>query len=231
MCGEANATPGSRAALAPRGQNSRFPSTEACFLRCFSKYSRKQQSSLSQKPSRENEVRRSQSRVMARASLVYLGPTDKTEKSGSRWRREPQWKTTTPVMLRRSDACALSAGCPCGPRVGSAVPLRCGGGHGGTYPGLDPGAGHAVPSSSVSSPCPNSDSCPQPGFSPDSGSHSGTSPCPSCSPSREHRDWGSRGRKWGDWERRGSGSTWPEPAAARQPEEGASPGAAARQEA
>lgn len=121
-----------------------------------------------------------------------------------------QRKTTTPIVRRGSDACALCAGCPCGPRAGSAAPLRCGGGHGGTFPGPKPGPGSAAPAPSVPGPCPNFDSCAQSGFSPHSGSYSGTSSCPSCSPSREHRDWGGRGRKW-----RGSGSTWPEPAAAR----------------
>lgn len=79
--------------------------------------------------------------------------------------------------------------------------LRFGGGHGGTFPGLYPGPCRAAPSASVPSPYPNSDSYPQPSFGPDSRSHSGTSPCPSYSPSREHRDWGARGRKWGYRER------------------------------
>ncbi|KAF5918090.1 hypothetical protein HPG69_015972 [Diceros bicornis minor] len=151
------------------------------------------------------ELTKGQAGVLARDSLGCLGPKNRTEKSGSRRRRERRWKTTTPVMLRSSDACALCAGCPCGPRAGSAALRRAalsfGGGHGGTFPGLDPGSGRAAPSPSVSSPCPNSDSCPQPGFGPNSGSHSGTSPCPSCSPSWEHRDGGARGRKWGDRER------------------------------
>lgn len=136
-------------------------------------------------------------------------------KSGRPRHGERQGKTTTPMVRRGSDACALCAGCPCGPRAGSAAPLRCGGGHGGTFPGPKPGPGRAAPAPSVPGPCPNSDSCAQPGFNPYSGSYSGTSPRPSCSPSREHRDWGGRGRKWGAGQWGGSGSTWPESAAAR----------------
>lgn len=176
-------------------------------------------------------VRRNPSGVLVRASLGCLGPRDGIEKSGRWRRREQRWKTTTPIKLWVGDACVLRARCPCGPRAGSAAPLRCGGGHGGTFPGLDPGPGRAAPAPSVPRPRPHPDAHSQPGLGADSGSHSGTCPRSSCSPSRERWDRGARGRKWGYRERGGSGSTWPEPAAARQPEEGASPGTAARQEA
>lgn len=67
-------------------------------------------------------MKRRQSGVRARASLGSLGSENRTEKSGS-WRRgERRCETTTPITLRGSDACALSAACPCGPRVGSAAP-------------------------------------------------------------------------------------------------------------
>lgn len=73
------------------------------------------------------EVRRGQSGVLACASLGCLRPKDRIEKSGSWKQREQQWMTTTPNMLRGTDACAMNAGCPCGPRAGSAAPRSAAG--------------------------------------------------------------------------------------------------------
>lgn len=72
------------------------------------------------------EVRRGQSEVLACASLGCLRPRDRVEKSGS-WKQKEQQRTTTPNMLRGTDACAMSAGCPCGPRAGSAAPRSAAG--------------------------------------------------------------------------------------------------------
>lgn len=72
------------------------------------------------------EVRRGQSGVLACASLGCLRPRDRVEKSGS-WKQKEQQRTTTPNMLRGTDACAMSAGCPCGPRAGSAAPRSAAG--------------------------------------------------------------------------------------------------------
>lgn len=72
-------------------------------------------------------MKRGQCGAFAQASLGCQGPRDQTEKSGS-WR---QWgKALEDYNSRhapRSDACALNAGCPCGPRAGSAAPLSAAG--------------------------------------------------------------------------------------------------------
>lgn len=123
----ANATSGPRPALPPSGsgggQNPRFPQKEARFLGRFSLSPGRQRSGLCRKPSRGTRSEEG-SIWSVNSGLAWLSGTKRTEKSGSWRRRDRRWKTTTPIILRDSDACALCARCPCGPRAGSAAP-RC----------------------------------------------------------------------------------------------------------
>lgn len=169
---------------------------------------------------------------MTQASLVCLGPTDKTEKSGS-WRpRERPWKTTTPTMLRRSDACALSAGCPCGPRAGSAAP-RSAAGEDMAEPSQASTPAPATQPRPLQSPAPapTPTPAPSPASAPTPAPTPAPAPAPAAAPAGSTGTGGPGVGSGGTGSGGGSGSTWSEPAAARQPEEGASPGAAARQEA
>lgn len=62
--------------------------------------------------------------MLGRASLGCPGFKKEDRKV---WKLEAKSgceKTTTPIMLQGSDACAPNAGCPCGPRAGSAAPRR-----------------------------------------------------------------------------------------------------------